>query len=172
MDHLVFTVLAADKPGRVDCIAQCILQHEGNWMDSRLSRMAGQFAGIVRVAVAKERSPALVASLQALASQGIEVTLVEGRSESASAWKPVTMELVGNDRPGIVSDITSLLAEHEVSFERLVTDVRPAPMSSEPLFHADAVLALPLALPVEKLQELLQALANDMMVDLVLRTEQ
>ena len=51
MDHLVLTVFAPDKPGQVERIAQCIAEHGGNWLESRMSRMAGQFAGILRVGV-------------------------------------------------------------------------------------------------------------------------
>ena len=82
------------------------------------------------------------------------------------------MSLVGNDRPGIVRDITRLLAEQGVNVERLSTDVRPAPMSSEPLFHADALLAVPLTLSLDNLQARLEELADDLMVDLELRPEE
>src|SRR3990167_11495407 len=51
MDHLVLTVIAQDQPGLVERIAQCISEHGGNWLESRMSRMAGQFAGILRVDV-------------------------------------------------------------------------------------------------------------------------
>jgi glycine cleavage system regulatory protein len=81
------------------------------------------------------------------------------------------MELVGNDRPGIVREITRLLAEQGVNVERLVTDVRPAPMSSEMLFHAEAILGMPLTLPLEILQKHLETLADDLMVELVLKED-
>ena len=82
------------------------------------------------------------------------------------------MDLVGNDRPGIVRDITKVLTDHEVSLERLVTEVRPAPMSNEPLFHAEAILAVPLTLSLEVLQERLEKLADEMLVELKLRTDE
>ncbi|RLM48637.1 glycine cleavage system protein R, partial [Halobellus sp. Atlit-31R] len=66
MDHLVLTVIAPDQPGLVDRIAQCIATHGGNWLESRMSRMAGQFAGILKVAVPAEGYDALVDGLQAL----------------------------------------------------------------------------------------------------------
>ncbi|HAW24640.1 MAG TPA: glycine cleavage system protein R, partial [Pseudomonas sp.] len=44
MDHLVLTVIAEDQPGLVECLAKCIAEHGGNWLESRMSRMAGQFA--------------------------------------------------------------------------------------------------------------------------------
>ena len=171
MDHLVLTVFAPDKPGQVERIAQCIAEHGGNWLESRMSRMAGQFAGILRVGVPAEAYDELVDALQGLSTQGIRVMIAESSIEQSCTWKPIAMELVGNDRPGIVRDITRLLNEQGVSLERLVTEVRTAPMSSEPLFHAEAILAVPLTLSLDVLQSRLETLADDLMVELVLRSE-
>ncbi|MDZ3994989.1 glycine cleavage system protein R [Pseudomonas sp. Teo4] len=172
MDHLVLTVIAPDKAGQVERIAECIANHSGNWLESRMSRMAGQFAGILRVAVPAENYDELVESLQKLAKYDIRVLIAESGIEPSCTWKPIAMELVGNDRPGIVRDITKLLAELGVNLERFTTEVRPAPMSSEPLFVADALLALPLTLSLEELQRRLESLADDLMVELKLRPEE
>lgn len=171
MDHLVLTVIAQDQPGLVERIAQCINEHGGNWLESRMSRMAGQFAGILRVAVPAEAYDELVAALHDLAAQGIRVLVAESGIEPSCSWKPIHLDLVGNDRPGIVRDITGLLAELGVNLERLTTEVAPAPMSSEPLFHAEALLAVPLSLTLEVLQARLEDLADDLMVELNLRPE-
>ncbi|NIE76649.1 glycine cleavage system protein R [Pantoea sp. Tr-811] len=171
MDHLVLTVIAPDKAGQVERIAQCIADHNGNWLESRMSRMAGQFAGILRVAVPAENYDELVKSLQALGKHDIRVLIAQSGIEPSCTWKPIAMELVGNDRPGIVRDITRLLAEQGVNLERFTTGVRPAPMSSEPLFYADALLALPLTLSLDDLQQKLESLADDLMVELTLRAE-
>ena len=172
MDHLVLTVFAPDKAGQVERIAQCITEHGGNWLESRMSRMAGQFAGILRVGVAPHAYDGLVEALRGLSAQGIGVLIAEQGSESPSNWKPIAMELVGNDRPGIVRDVTRVLSEQGVNLEHLVTEVRPAPMSSESLFHAEAILAVPLDLALEVLQARLETLADDLMVELVLRSEE
>lgn len=172
MDHLVLTVIAPDKAGQVERIAQCIAEHNGNWLESRMSRMAGQFAGILKVAVPAESYDELVGALKALSKHDIRVLIAESGIEPSCTWKPIAMELVGNDRPGIVRDITRLLAELNINVERLSTDVRPAPMSSEPLFHADALLAMPLTLSLDVLQSKLEALADDLMVELHLRPEE
>ncbi|MGE7992052.1 glycine cleavage system protein R [Pseudomonas sp. NPDC089554] len=172
MDHLVLTVIAPDKAGQVERIAQCIAEHGGNWLESRMSRMAGQFAGILRVAVPAEGYDELVVALQKLDTFGIRVLIAESGIEPSCSWKPIAMELVGNDRPGIVRDITRLLAEQGVNLERFSTEVVPAPMSSEPLFRADALLALPLTLSLDDLQQRLESLADDLMVELRLRPEE
>ncbi|WP_271410309.1 glycine cleavage system protein R [Pseudomonas sp. Q1-7] len=171
MDHLVLTVIAADQPGLVERVAQCIAAHGGNWLESRMSRMAGQFAGILRVAVAAEGHDELVEALQGLSAHGIRVMLAQSGIEPSCTWKPIRLDLVGNDRPGIVRDITRLLAELGVNLESLVTEVMPAPMSSEPLFHAEALLAVPLTLSLDTLQAKLESLADELMVELNLHQE-
>lgn len=171
VDHLVITVFAPDKPGQVEAIAKCIADHGGNWLESRMSHMAGQFAGILRIGVVADAHEELKSALIELSGRGIRVLFAETAIESPGTWKHIGMELVGNDRPGIVRDITRLLSEQGVNVERLVTEVKPAPMSSELLFHADAVLGVPESLALDDLQQALETLADDLMVDLVLRTD-
>jgi glycine cleavage system regulatory protein len=171
MDHLVLTVIAKDQPGLVERLAQCVADHGGNWLESRMSRMAGQFAGILRVAVPAKARAELVEALQGLSAEGIRVLLEQGGTEPSGNWKPIHLDLVGNDRPGIIRDITRLLAEHGVNLESLSTEVAPAPMSSELLFHAEAQLAVPLELSLDVLQAKLETLADDLMVELNLRTD-
>lgn len=172
MDHLVLTVIAPDQPGLVEKLAQCVAEHGGNWLESRMSRMAGQFAGIVRVDVPAEAHAELGRALEALESQGIRLLLAPSGAEPEPEWRPILLDVVGNDRPGIVRDITRLLAEHGVNLESLDTEVVPAPMSSEPLFHAQAELAVPLDLDLDVLQERLENLADELMVELNLRSEE
>mgnify|MGYP001179627326 CR=1 FL=1 len=171
MDHLVLTVIAPDQPGLVERIAQVVAGHGGNWLESRMSRMAGQFAGILRVAVPAEAHDELVESLQELKAFDIRVLVAHSGIEPSCSWKPIHLDLVGNDRPGIMRDISRQLADLGVNVERLTTEVLPAPMSSEPLFHAEALLALPLTLSLDTLQAKLESLADDLMVELVLRPE-
>ena len=42
MDHLVLTVIAEDQPGLVERLAGCVANHGGNWLESRMSRMASR----------------------------------------------------------------------------------------------------------------------------------
>ncbi|WP_324732169.1 glycine cleavage system protein R [Pseudomonas paeninsulae] len=171
MDHLVLTVIAKDQPGLVERLAQCVADHGGNWLESRMSRMAGQFAGILRVAVPAKAHAELVEALQGLSVEGIRVLLEQGGAEPSGNWKSIHLDLVGNDRPGIIRDITRLLTEHGVNLESLITEVAPAPMSSELLFHAQAQLAVPQEFSLDVLQAKLETLADDLMVELILRTD-
>lgn len=171
MEHLVLTVIAEDQPGLVERLAGCVAAHGGNWLESRMARMAGQFAGILRVEVAAESQVALIKALEALSAQGIRVQLAASGKEPVGRFTAIRLELVGNDRPGIVRDITRVLAEQGVNLESLLTEVAPAPMSGELLFTAEALLAVPENLPLEQLQERLETLADDLMVELNLRAD-
>ncbi|HEY1028787.1 MAG TPA: ACT domain-containing protein [Pseudomonas sp.] len=171
MDHLVLTVIAEDQPGLVERLAGCVAAHGGNWLESRMARMAGQFAGIVRVDVPADAHGSLIRELEALSAQGIRVQLAASGSEPGRRFTSIRLELVGNDRPGIVRDITRVLAEQGVNLESLLTEVAPAPMSGELLFTAEALLAVPETLALEQLQARLETLADDLMVELNLRQE-
>jgi len=172
VDHLIVTVFAPDKPGQVEQIAATIANHGGNWLESRMTHMAGQFAGILRVGVPAEAHEQLRGALEGLSKHGIRVQFAQTGIETSCTWKPISMELVGNDRPGIVRDVTRLLTEQGVNVEQLVTNVEPAPMSSEPLFRANATLGLPLTLSLDVLQKRLETLADDLMVELKLRADE
>ncbi|GAA0290169.1 glycine cleavage system protein R [Pseudomonas rhodesiae] len=166
MDHLVLTIIAADKPGLVERIAQTIAAQGGNWLDSRMAHMAGEFAGILRVSVPADNRQALVGALEDLSTHGIRVLVGEGSTAQAPASKPIVMTLVGNDRAGIVREITALLSRQGVNLESLSTGVTPAPMSGDLLFNAEALLQVPSSLPLETLQASLETLADDLMVEL------
>ena len=166
MTHLVVTLIAPARPGLVEGIAQCIAQHQGNWLDSRMARMDGQFAGIVRIAVAPEHRDGLSQALRALERLGISLQIADSGQPPSQEVRELRLALVGNDRPGIIRDITRRLAELSVNLESLETEVQPAPMSGEPLFHARALLALPASLSQAHLQERLEELADELMVEL------
>src|SRR5678810_207149 len=113
---LVMTVIGADRPGLVKMVATRVADHAGNWLESRMCRLGGQFAGILRVEVAKERRDELVSSLRALESDGLRVLIHADDGAVVGVTLPggslATVELVGNDRPGILRSISGVFAAH------------------------------------------------------------
>ena len=51
MTTLVLTVIGDDRAGLVKALADVVSAHDGNWEQSHLAELAGQFAGIVVVTV-------------------------------------------------------------------------------------------------------------------------
>lgn len=169
-DTLVLTVLAADRTGLVDSLAERISAAGGNWEASRMARLAGQFAGILVVTCDAARSDELVASLRGLDAAGLQITVRRAGAGAATESGPGTrtrLELTGNDRPGIVRAVSRILAEGGVNVEELESEVTSAPMSGEPLFRARARLLVPPSLSLGDLRARLEALAGELMVDLV-----
>jgi glycine cleavage system regulatory protein len=169
MTSLVLTVIGEDRPGLVESLAEVVAAHEGNWLESRMSRMAGKFAGIVRADVPAERAGDLAEALDALETRGLRVVVEESTvAEAAAGFKDLRLELVGNDHPGIVRDVSRALAQRGINVEELSTECTSAPMSGEPLFKATADLRIPADLCVDELRATLEELAQDLMVDITL----
>ena len=166
--YLVLTLIGNDQPGLVGSLAQIVAQHQGNWLESNMSRLAGKFAGILRISVNEDQSEALISALDALSPR---LKLIVERSAQAEAEKPLRalrLSLVGNDRPGIIRDISGALARQNVNVDELDTECVPAPMSSDSLFRAEAILHIPAALDIEALRTELERLADDLIVDISL----
>src|SRR5438105_11440040 len=114
------TVIGPDRTGLVDSVAGLVAEHGGNWLESRMSRLGGHFAGILRVEVPPEREKSLVAGLEALAARGLSVVVHSDQSApSAQANRLSVLEIVGQDRAGIVREIAHALASCGVNVEDL-----------------------------------------------------
>jgi len=166
---LVLTILGDDRPGLVDAIAEAVAMHGGNWVESRMAHLAGKFAGILRVEVEADQAEALTAALGSLAKGGLESTVHADSVEAAASEKPVVqLSLVGQDRPGIVREISRVLATLGVNVEELNTECTRAANTGQSLFQAKAQLRLPEGVSADSLRTALEAVAADLMVDLSL----
>jgi glycine cleavage system regulatory protein len=164
---LILTVIGDDKPGIVGKLSAAISAHQGNWLESSMSHLAGKFAGIVKVAIAAERAEALQAALAGLS--GLRITGETASGEKpASAGRRLKLSLVGHDRIGIVKEVTQVLARHAVNVEELATRTSSAPMSAEILFHCEARLTASPDFNARGLKHELEKLSDDLMVDISL----
>ena len=164
---LVMTVIGKDRTGLVESVARMVADHGGNWLESRMCRLGGEFAGLLRVHVPAERRAALESALSKLT----DLTVVVHSDELVQpAGKPqlATLEVVGHDRPGIVREITQALAAQSVNVEELATECVSAPMSGEPLFQARAKLLLPDGVTVNDLQQSLEKALSGLTVEVTL----
>lgn len=162
---LVMTVLGVDRTGLVEAVAKVVAEHGGNWLESRMCRLGGEFAGIVRVTVPKAQQQALEAAFGKLAGLTIVVRGDEPVSSVASAVL-VALEVVGQDRPGIVREITRALSAQGINVEELATECVSAPMSGEALFQARAKISVPANVALDKLRQSLESGLSGLTVEL------
>jgi len=169
-EPVVLTIVSDDRPGIVEALSQVLENHGGNWAESSMLSLAGKFAGILLASLPTEEVESFLADLQTLESGGMKI--LAQRSTAAPPvrdMKEFTLELVGQDRPGIVHDISSILARHRVNVLELETECQSASMSGEMLFLAKARLQVPPDVSIERLKQDLEDLANELMVDLKLQ---
>ena len=164
MPNLILTVIGPDRPGLVRALAQTVAAHGGSWLESRMARLSGQFAGIVVV----DAPATLPDALRALESEGLRITVQNGEQDAPPApiGERLMVEVIGNDRPGIVRDIALVLAAHQVNIEELTTGVASGSFSGEILFRATAFVRAPDAGAVSAIRDGLENLGNELMVDL------
>jgi glycine cleavage system regulatory protein len=202
MAALILTVIGPDRPGLVRALSEAVAARGGSWLESRMARLAGQFAGIVLV----DAPESLREDLRALEGQGLRIT-VQGAGAGPAVAGPggpgpggpgpggpgpggagpggpgpdgagpdgaaesrleprLALEVVGNDRPGIVRDIARILAESGVNIEELTTGVASGSFSGEALFRVTAVVRAPNGLAMDTARAGLERLGNELMVDI------
>lgn len=169
MTSLVLTIIGPDKPGLVGLLSRTIADHQGNWLESGMSRLGGKFAGILITQVPSDQADTLIEALTGLQQQGLKVTAERSEeTQQITSMRPMTLELVGHDKPGIVREISQALAARNINVERLSTELTSGSMSAEELFKAEAELLVPDDLDPDELQAALEAIAGDLMVDITL----
>ena len=114
MKDLVLTLIGPDRPGLVESLAKRVAAHGGNWLESRMARLAGQFAGVLRIEVPPEAIPALQAALAELEAEGLRVVAEGGAEPEDTERRAMELQLVGQDHPGIVRDVSQVLLQHGV----------------------------------------------------------
>ena len=161
---LVMTLIGRDRPGLVETVSAIVEEHGGNWEESRMVQLAGEFAGLLRVQAPAAGLGELERALRGL--EGVSVIVARALDEpELPDTRFLELEVVGQDHRGIVHGLAATLAERGVNVEELETQVIDAPMSGEQLFQARARLRAPAALTIEELRSDLERLAADLIVE-------
>lgn len=128
-----------------------------------MSRLAGHFAGVVRVTVASERVDALASAARAVDGLSVQLQTTEEQSAEGQSYE---LELVGADHEGIVKKVTQALAASQVSIEELWTGREEAPHAGGMLFRARATLRAPGQDAMDEVKDRLERLADEVMVEI------
>lgn len=126
------SVMGDDRPGIVAAVSKVLFENACNIEALSQTVIMGQFAMIVVCAPLKGSSAtALEKDLQSLAGKmGLEIHVrlldPEGRPGfDPGEAEPFVITVRGEDRPGLVSAITSILAEQGINITRLGAEVVP-----------------------------------------------
>jgi glycine cleavage system regulatory protein len=167
MATLILSVVGSDRPGLTQALASAVLAAGGNWLESHLSRLGGLYVGSVLVAVDAGGVERLRAAVAAVDAHGLEVRIAPAaEGDETDGGAALGFALVGQDRPGIVHQVTGVLSGLGVNIESFKSSVSAEPHSGGSLFHVDARLRLPAGMDAGQVQAALEAISGEIMVDI------
>lgn len=163
---VILTVVGSDRPGLTKALADAVYQVGGNWLESHLSRLGGQYVGSVLVELPAQRLSDLEAAAQAIDATGLSVAISPSVAPATDrAGDVLAIEIVGQDRPGIVREVTTVLAGLHVNIEGFSSEIEGSAWSGSPLFRGRAEILLPPGLSIDRLREALEEISGEIMVD-------
>jgi glycine cleavage system regulatory protein len=161
MKQLVLTMVGKDKAGLVESVSTVVMAHKGLWLASNLSHLAGYFAGIVEIEVPEAQFSSLHSAIAKL-----DHVTVEEVFSSIENTEQINLIITGNDRPGIVSELSSIITHKGANIVSFTSNRQSAPNWGAPLFNAVATVELPQSMDKDIVIEALESLASDLMVDI------
>jgi glycine cleavage system regulatory protein len=168
MASLILSVIGSDRPGLTEALARAVLSAGGNWLESHLSRLGGLYVGSVLVELETDAVEGLRSAVSAVDAQGLEVRIAPAVEDPGAAGEAVHFSLVGQDRPGIVRQVTATLSGLDVNIETFDTRISAEPHSGVPLFHMEAHLRLQPGLRAGEVQAALEEISTEIMVDIAI----
>lgn len=171
--YLVINAVGPDRPGLVDSISQYVYQRGGNVEASRMATLGDQFAILMLVSAEGEKIGVIADQLDQLEAESAlrcRVTPTAAPPEHAPAAEALPYELTvaSMDHPGIVRAVSHHLAERGVNIAAMDTRVEHAPHTGTSLFILTARLDVPAQTNIPRFRNELNALAEDLNVDISL----
>jgi len=165
MSAVILTVQGTDRPGLTQALADAVHRAGGNWQESQLARLGGQYVGAVLVQIADADRAALEAALATIDPATLTIGVVAAVTDGAADGQPLVLEIVGADRPGIVREVTAVLAAAHVNIEDFDSVVDDGAWSGERIFRARATLTVPPGTDPDDVTAALEAISGEIMVD-------
>ena len=167
MKKIAFTVIGPNRPGIVAELSAIISAQGGNWLQSHMANLAGQFAGMVQIEVHDEKFESLRAALQSETASDVTIVIADASNTTEEPSRTVGFEIVGKDHPGIVQDITQCVVKFGGSIDVMETELFSASMSGEEMFKAQLHVRLPEKFSVEEIETALETVSQDLMMELL-----
>lgn len=165
--RIILSAIGPDRPGLTQALAEAVHGAGGNWLESHLSHLGGQYIGAVLVEIASDRVAELEAAARGVDARGLHVKVIGADAALPRSERDrLKIEIVGQDRPGIVREVTSALAPLGVNIEDLVTGTENSAWSGDRLFRAAARLSLPAGITLDHVRDALEAISAEIIVDL------
>lgn len=162
--QMVLFAIGLDKPGLVSHISSVIHKAGGNFEDSRMTTLAGDFALIVLFRADEEAVRQIKMDCQSL-EQELAITTFFRQASQKQAQAPTvnySFEATGHDRPGIVSRLSSVFSKNGANVVSLDTSLVNMAFVGTPMFKVNGKIQVPATLDIVSLRDLLEDVCDDM----------
>lgn len=168
MPHLILSVIGEDQPGIVRELSSIITKNNSSWKESRLLRIAGQFAGIVQIDAPEESLQQIIDSLDSLTARGLDVsiTIQSVHKPETAHHDTVAITLTANNRNGIVEEVASMIYSLGMNIEELITMVESGAMCGNEIFHATILVGYSNPADIEKLVHAIDKTSDDIIAEI------
>lgn len=166
MYEYIITANGPDKTGIVSELSKIITESGGNIQESRMTKLAGDFA-IIMLIVSDLPQTEIEHSLSKLPlSFSIKKpTKTHSNSENKIIKK---IQLNGADNEGLVYSLTDFLSKNKINIQNLNTEITQAPITGINLFRMEAIINIPKNISIDILINKINKLQNKLEVDIEL----
>jgi glycine cleavage system transcriptional repressor len=176
--YFILSAIGKDRPGIVADVSEVIYECGGNIEDSSMSLLRNHFALLLLFSTEREEvNQKLNSGLKRLEYEK-SLTVFHSRITFEEAYPKFKEETdrfrittSGVDHAGIVFKVCRLLAERKVNIIDMETHRVLSAESGTPLFEMDIDVEIPRSMSERGLREDLHRLANELVIDLVLKKE-
>ncbi len=162
----ISTISGPDSLGIIKSLAQTTRGLGGEWITSKVMKLDGQFAALMKVTIEQVNEDALKNKLE---EQFPQLTfsyaeIVEGKTPPA---KIINLEIDCKDRPGLTKDINNILSNLDLTVENMEFNRFHVSSIGEAVFSAKLALAVPEETSSEDLAEEIETLSDDVRVNVI-----
>jgi len=165
MARLTVTVIGDDRDHLVATLSGIATSHGANWEESRISELAGKCAGVIVLSAADAKVAELTSALESVGGQ-LEVAVQPAPDVPHAPRQRLAIHVLGNDQPGIVHEVSNVLARAGLSISTMRTECLDAPMAGGQLFEANIVGSVSASFDSAPVRRDLERLASEIQVDI------
>jgi glycine cleavage system regulatory protein len=157
------TIAGEDRPDLLKILAAKTHALEGRWLNSKISRLEGQIAGIIKIDIPSANLFALKTDFNSIPN--FHVSTSEVKLVAITECDQLQLKIEANDRPGIISDIMHFLDDKGVTIEHMENHRFGVIGLGTTVFIAELSLMVPVDLGKDMLIEELEKLSSDFRIE-------
>lgn len=161
-EQFIVAISGPDRPDLTRALAVATHERGGNWLNSKFIRLAGRFAALIRVEVPAQQADAVREVFSAL--QDCQVDFHEVAVVREAALTRYVLSVDAEDRPGLVSDITHLLQERQVTIQDIDCHRMVVSGLGSSMFRGEFEVAVPGDVPIADVVADIEALGEQVKV--------